>query len=60
MSALTRWVLAHKRIVIVFWVLATIVGSWRRARRPRRSTRSSPFRARRGLGDQPADRPALR
>src|SRR5919198_2792345 len=26
MSTLTRWVLAHKRIVIGFWILATIAG----------------------------------
>ena len=26
MSSLTRWVLAHKRIVVVFWVVLTIVG----------------------------------
>ncbi len=26
MSALTRWVLAHKRIVTVFWVALTVVG----------------------------------
>jgi putative drug exporter of the RND superfamily len=26
MSSLTRWVLAHKRIVVVFWVAMTIVG----------------------------------
>ncbi|MHB8234325.1 MAG: MMPL family transporter [Solirubrobacteraceae bacterium] len=26
MESLTRWVLAHKRIVVVFWVLLTIVG----------------------------------
>jgi RND superfamily putative drug exporter len=27
MSALTRWVLAHKRIVAVFWLLLTIAGA---------------------------------
>ncbi|HTZ86548.1 MAG TPA: MMPL family transporter, partial [Solirubrobacteraceae bacterium] len=26
MASLTRWVLAHKRIVVVFWVLLTLVG----------------------------------
>ena len=26
MSQLTRWVLAHKRVVVVFWVLLTLVG----------------------------------
>lgn len=26
MTAITRWVLAHKRIVVSFWVLLTIVG----------------------------------
>jgi putative drug exporter of the RND superfamily len=26
MASLTRWVLAHKRIVVIFWVLLTIVG----------------------------------
>jgi RND superfamily putative drug exporter len=26
MAPLTRWVLAHKRIVVIFWVLLTIVG----------------------------------
>ncbi len=26
MSALTRWVLAHKRIVVIFWIVATIAG----------------------------------
>lgn len=26
MSALTRWVLAHKRWVVVFWVIATVAG----------------------------------
>ena len=26
MSSLTRWVLAHKRTVVVFWVLLTVVG----------------------------------
>jgi putative drug exporter of the RND superfamily len=26
MAPLTRWVLAHKRIVVIFWVLATLVG----------------------------------
>src|SRR6202048_3677430 len=26
MAPLTRWVLAHKRIVVVFWVLLTLVG----------------------------------
>ena len=26
MAPLTRWVLAHKRIVVVFWVLVTLVG----------------------------------
>src|SRR5260370_17187136 len=26
MAPLTRWVLAHKRFVVVFWVLLTLVG----------------------------------
>jgi putative drug exporter of the RND superfamily len=26
MATLTRWVLAHKRIVVVFWVLLTLIG----------------------------------
>ncbi len=26
MTLLTRWVLAHKRIVVIFWVLVTLVG----------------------------------
>jgi RND superfamily putative drug exporter len=26
MTSLTRWVLAHKRIVVIFWVLVTVVG----------------------------------
>jgi len=26
MSTLTRWVLAHKRIVVVFWIAATVAG----------------------------------
>src|SRR5579864_4095398 len=26
MASLTRWVLAHKRIVVIFWVLVTLVG----------------------------------
>src|ERR1700694_1652082 len=26
MASLTRWVLAHRRIVVVFWVLVTLVG----------------------------------
>ncbi|MFL5891828.1 MAG: MMPL family transporter [Solirubrobacterales bacterium] len=26
MSSITRWVLAHKRIVVLFWVLLTVVG----------------------------------
>src|ERR1700704_5942593 len=26
MASLTRWVLAHKRIVVVFWVALTLVG----------------------------------
>ncbi|MDQ6811584.1 MAG: MMPL family transporter [Actinomycetota bacterium] len=26
MAAITRWVLAHKRIVVIFWVLLTLVG----------------------------------
>src|SRR5271165_951864 len=26
MTSLTRWVLAHKRIVVVFWVVLTLVG----------------------------------
>jgi RND superfamily putative drug exporter len=26
MTSLTRWVLAHKRIVVVFWVILTLVG----------------------------------
>jgi putative drug exporter of the RND superfamily len=26
MASLTRWVLAHKRIVVVFWVLLTLIG----------------------------------
>ena len=26
MASLTRWVLAHKRIVVIFWVLITLVG----------------------------------
>ena len=26
MAPLTRWVLAHKRIVVVFWVLLTLIG----------------------------------
>jgi RND superfamily putative drug exporter len=26
MSAITRWVLAHKRLVVIFWVLITLVG----------------------------------
>jgi RND superfamily putative drug exporter len=26
MASLTRWVLAHKRLVVVFWVLVTLVG----------------------------------
>src|SRR5450759_4192685 len=26
MAPLTRWVLAHKRIVVIFWVLLTLIG----------------------------------
>ena len=26
LSSLTRWVLAHKRLVVIFWVLITLVG----------------------------------
>ena len=26
MSSLTRWVLAHKRLVVGFWIIATIAG----------------------------------
>src|SRR2546429_4124478 len=26
MASLTRWVLAHKRIVVVFWLVVTLVG----------------------------------
>jgi hypothetical protein len=26
MAALTRWVLAHKRIVVIFWVVVTLIG----------------------------------
>ncbi|HYM55391.1 MAG TPA: hypothetical protein VES97_08520, partial [Solirubrobacteraceae bacterium] len=26
MASLTRWVLAHKRIVVIFWVAVTLVG----------------------------------
>ena len=26
MASLTRWVLAHKRIVVAFWVVLTLVG----------------------------------
>ena len=26
MAPLTRWVLAHKRIVVIFWVVLTLVG----------------------------------
>src|SRR3979409_2672532 len=26
MTSITRWVLAHKRIVTVFWILVTLVG----------------------------------
>src|ERR1700733_13238598 len=26
MAPLTRWVLAHKRIVVIFWVIVTLVG----------------------------------
>ena len=26
MTALTRWVLAHKRLVVAFWVVLTLVG----------------------------------
>src|SRR5712671_2777592 len=26
MASLTRWVLAHKRIVVIFWVALTLVG----------------------------------
>src|ERR1700716_2240580 len=26
MASLTRWVLAHKRIVILFWVVITLIG----------------------------------
>src|SRR5438132_11404695 len=26
MTAITRWVLAHKRLVVVFWLLVTLVG----------------------------------
>jgi putative drug exporter of the RND superfamily len=26
MGLLTRWVLAHKRIVVIFWVALTLVG----------------------------------
>ena len=25
-KSITRWVLAHKRLVVVFWVIVTIVG----------------------------------
>src|SRR5258708_11980142 len=27
MRTLTRWVLAHKRLVVIFWVLLTLVGA---------------------------------
>src|ERR1700704_6336130 len=27
MASLTRWVLAHKRIVVVFWLVLTLVGT---------------------------------
>ena len=27
MRSLTRWVLAHKRIVVAFWIVATIAGA---------------------------------
>jgi RND superfamily putative drug exporter len=26
MTGLTRWVLAHKRVVVIFWVALTLVG----------------------------------
>ena len=26
MSSLTRWVLAHKRIVVLFWLALTVIG----------------------------------
>ena len=26
MATVTRWVLAHKRIVVIFWVVVTLVG----------------------------------
>src|SRR3982074_1961151 len=26
MASLTRWVLAHKRIVVIFWVVLTLIG----------------------------------
>src|SRR3954449_7866360 len=26
MTAITRWVLAHKRLVVAFWVIVTLVG----------------------------------
>ena len=26
MGSLTRWVLSHKRIVVVFWVVITLIG----------------------------------
>ena len=26
MTPLTRWVLAHKRIVVIFWVVVTLIG----------------------------------
>src|SRR3954449_480921 len=26
MTAITRWVLAHKRLVVAFWVIVTLIG----------------------------------
>ena len=58
MRSLTRWVLAHKRTVVAFWIVATIAGA---AAGPASDALEAGVLGSRqgGLGDQPGDRRAL-
>ena len=60
MTALTRWVLAHKRTVVITWVVLTIAGM--AAAGPASDALEAEFSVpeQGGLGDQPGDRRALR
>ena len=57
-ARVTRWVLAHKRVVVIFWVLVTLVGM-ALGRLGDESAQTEILGPRQGrLGHQPADRAA--